>query len=99
MSESIRRCLEWGVIDACMLSPEILDLLKRSSAEDFDLIVAELSVDQKVALVEKLLGERSELSVVVANRSLPGSVLVNQLEPEQLSEILRAIAACISKRP
>lgn len=53
-----------------------------------------LPVDQKAALVQRLLGQNSALSVVFGNNQLSGQIIVqiNTTDREALSDILDAIA-------
>lgn len=76
-------------IDSCgckdLDKPDLDDLMGQ---------VADLPVDQRAELVQRLLGEQSGLSVVFGNNQLSGQILVqiNTSDRESLGDILDAIA-------
>jgi len=67
--------------------------------EDLLPLVERLSIEDRVALLEKLITKQSGLSVVFGNNQLSGSIIVqiNQMQPEQLDLILNALANRITQ--
>lgn len=57
-------------------------------------LIEKLPLDDRLLLLERLIGKQSGLSVVFGNNQLSGSVIVqiNQMSPDQLGDILQAIA-------
>jgi hypothetical protein len=60
-------------------------------------VAQSLPVDQKAALVQRLLGQNSALSVVFGNNQLSGQIIVqiNTTDKAALGDILDAIASRI----
>jgi hypothetical protein len=60
-------------------------------------VAQSLPVDQKATLVQRLLGQKSAMSVVFGNNQLSGQIIVqiNMTDRDALGDILDAIAARI----
>lgn len=78
---------------AVELVGEVQFLQKPLPIEDMIEMAQGLPVDQKAALVQRLLGQQSDLSVVFGNNQPSGQIIVqiDTTDREALSEILDAI--------
>jgi len=71
-----------------------------STLEDLLPLVDQMPEEDRMALIEKLLGKQNSLSVVFGNHQLNGSIVVqiNQAPPDQLAAILNVVAERIARQ-